>query len=59
MLVTLPVIRDAFYRPDMRTPQSRQVIFCSLIAGANMLAQIARDRTKQAVREADRAEAVA
>jgi hypothetical protein len=27
--------------------------------GANMLARIARDRAKQAVREADRAEAVA
>jgi hypothetical protein len=59
MLVTLQVVRDAFYRPDMRTPQSRQVIFCSRIAGVNVLAQGARDRAKQAVREADRAEAAA
>jgi hypothetical protein len=39
--------------------KSRQVIFSSRISGANIRAQGARERAKQAIREADRTEAEA
>jgi hypothetical protein len=39
--------------------KSRQVIFSSRIAGANIRAEGARERARQAIREADRAEAEA
>jgi hypothetical protein len=39
--------------------KSRQVIFGSRIAGANIRAEGARERARQAIREADRAEAQA
>src|SRR5260370_28972125 len=41
------------------SPKSREVIFGSQIRGAKIRAERARERAKQAVREADRAEAEA